>query len=308
MTRPDDSSLTAEEAAIVKHHADRLLRDASAYGRFPTPINDLMSAAKVTIVDDEILDEPMLRRIAERVRSTVSSGLATIKSAFSKVLGLFDARDRLVFLDKDLPTPRVPFVSLHEAGHGQLPHQTQMYALMHDCDQTLDDEIRDLFEKEANFFASEVLFQGDVFTEAANDMDFGVKAAKALAKQFGASNYSTFRRFAKINGHACCLIAVDTDVLIGAPASARRVRRIIASRSFEDRFDPNVLAATITHGHPLKSLLPYGQQKVVPLRTVQLVDRNGAKHEFLGEAFVPKQILILIRENAVRRHPGIIQP
>lgn len=301
MTRPDDSTLSNHELRIVKKHADLLLRDASAYGRFPTPIADIMSAAKVTIVDDEFLDESTLARIAEKVRSKVAAGLATIKSALSKVIGLFDARDRVVFLDKDLPKPRRPFVSLHEAGHGRLPHQSEMYALMHDCNLTIEDDIRDLFEREANVFASEVLFQGDLFTEAANDMALSIASAKALAKQFGASNYSTFRRFVSVNGFACCLISVNPETIIGAPQSARDVRRVIASDSFNLRFDPNALAARITFGHPLKPLLPHGKQRVVSEMTFQLVDRDGLKHEFIGEAFVPKQILILIREKVPAR-------
>ena len=181
MSRPDDSFLTPDQLANVRRHADRLLREASARGRFPTPIDDIMAAAKVTIVDDEVLDELFLRRFAAKA----VAGIATIKSALSKVLGLFEAHDRLVVIDKHVPRPRVPFVKLHEAGHGSMPHQTRLYALMHDCDRTLDPEITDLFEREANVFASEMLFQGEEFAEQAHDREFGIKTAMALAKQFG---------------------------------------------------------------------------------------------------------------------------
>jgi hypothetical protein len=60
------------------------LRDASALGRFPTPIDDIMAAAKLTVVDDEVLNESMLRQFMNKAKS----GIATIKSALSKVLGL----------------------------------------------------------------------------------------------------------------------------------------------------------------------------------------------------------------------------
>lgn len=36
----------------------------------------------------------------------------------SKVFGLFEANDRLVVIDKNVPKPKKPFVKLHEAGHG----------------------------------------------------------------------------------------------------------------------------------------------------------------------------------------------
>ena len=55
MTRPDDSLLDASQLATVRRHADLLLREASALGRFPTPVDDIMAAAKLTVVDDEVL-------------------------------------------------------------------------------------------------------------------------------------------------------------------------------------------------------------------------------------------------------------
>ncbi len=159
MTRPDDSLLQPHELANVRRHADRLLSEASAIGRFPTPVDDIMAAAKLKVVDDEVLNESLLRQFIKKAKS----GIATIRSALSKVLGLFEVTDRLVVIDKEVRKPRVPFIKLHEAGHGTLPHQSKVYALIHDCEKTLDAEITDLFEREANVFASEALFQGEVF-------------------------------------------------------------------------------------------------------------------------------------------------
>ncbi|MGO9237626.1 MAG: hypothetical protein ACLP4V_27415 [Methylocella sp.] len=45
MTKPDDGTLTSEQLANVQKHAGRLLKEASAYGQFPTPIVDLVAAA-----------------------------------------------------------------------------------------------------------------------------------------------------------------------------------------------------------------------------------------------------------------------
>ena len=57
----------------------------------------------------------------------------------------------------------MPFIKLHEAGHGTLPHQSKIYRLIHDCEKTLDADMTDLFEREANVFASQGLVQGEVF-------------------------------------------------------------------------------------------------------------------------------------------------
>lgn len=295
MTKADDSSLTDQELANVVRHAQRLLKDAGAIGVFPTPIDSLMAAAKVTVIEDEILDESMLRRLADKARAGLQFGVNVIKSAFSKVLGLFEAHERLVILDKAVPAPRRGFVKLHEAGHGSMPHQTKMYALMHDCDQTLGDDIKDLFEREANVFASEVMFQGDVFQAHALDSEFCLKNAMALAAQFGASNYSTFRRYINVNPTACCLIVVEPEKMIGM-AGMHEVRRVIASKTFALKYDADALAFNIGSSHPLKTLMPYGKQRMVPERSFSLTDRNGTSHTFLGETFKARQILMLIRE------------
>lgn len=299
MTKADDSSLSPQEFANVVLHAQRLLKAAEAIGRFPTPIDDLMAAAKVTVIEDEMLDESMLRRLADKARASLAFGVGAIKSAFSKVLGLFDARDRLVILDREVHAARRPFVKLHEAGHGSMPHQTSLYALMHDCDQTLDDETRDLFEREANVFASEVLFQGEMFQMQARDGAFGISNAMSLAKRFGASNYATFRRYVTTSPVACCLVVVEPEILIGR-GGAHEVRRVIVSETFERKYNSASLAAAVGRDHPLRSLLPYGQQRVVKERGFTLVDRNGDKRQFLGETFKAKQILMLIRENPAK--------
>lgn len=295
MTKPDDSSLQAHELANVIRQAQRLLKDADAIGRFPTPIDDLMAAAKVTVIEDEILDESMLRRLADKARAGLAIGVNVIKSAFSKVLGLFEANERLVILDKEVPAPRRAFVKLHEAGHGSMPHQTSMYALMHDCNQTLDDDTKDLFEREANVFASEVMFQGDVFRDHALSSAFSVKHAMSLATKFGGSNYATFRRYVNVSPRACCLMVVEPEALIGS-GGRHEVRRIIASKSFAERYDCNSLVASVGHGHPLKPLLPYGKQRMVAERNFFLADRNGTAQAFSGETFKAKQILMLFRE------------
>lgn len=56
-----------------------------------------------------------------------------------------------------------------------LSGSTWDYKLIHDCEKTLDADITDLFEREANVFTSEVLFQGDLFAEEAHGHDFGLK-------------------------------------------------------------------------------------------------------------------------------------
>ena len=305
MTRPDDSLLSPSQLATVRRHADRLLREASAHGRFPTPIGDLMEAAKLTVVDDELLNESMLCQFARKA----GSGIATIKSALSKVLGLFEAHDRLVFIDKNTPKPRKPFIKLHEAGHGSLPHQAKAYRLIHDCEKTLDAEITDLFEREANVFASETLFQGEVFAKEAQELAFGIKTPIALARKFDASNYATFRRFVSTNACACCVVVLELPVRDSEGESSADVRRVVMSKSFQTIYDDQRLCATVTGDHPLVPVVPANGRRMIFEQEIVLMDRNREERICIAEAFnTTHQILVLIRDAGLRRWPGIVIP
>ncbi len=293
MIKPNDNLLTEEQLRNVRRHADRLMRAASAYGRFPTSIDDILSAAKLTVVEDEVLDESALRRFFSKAKAT----FATLKSALSKVLGLLEVNECLVVIDKDCPAPRVPFIKLHEVGH-TMPHQRDLFALIHDCEKTIDPDVTDLFEREANVFASETLFQGDIFASEAHDLAFGTRTPIALAKKYGASNYSTFRRYVTTSPRCCCLIVLEQPIWKPATGTQAEVRRVIASRTFAAVYDANSLTVTITKGHPLKSLVPYGKQRIVKPTNVGLVNRNGTLRECVGESFnTGKQVLVLIRDS-----------
>lgn len=301
MTRPDDSLLQPHQLANVQRHADRLLREASAIGRFPTPVDDIMAAAKLTVVDDEVLNESLLRQFAKKAKS----GIASIKSALSKVLGLFEANDRLVVIDKEAPKPRKPFIKLHEAGHGALPHQSKVYALIHDCERTLDAEISDLFEREANVFASEALFQGNVFAKKAEQLDFGVKAPVALAKKFGSSNYAAFRRYVITSGSACCVVVLEPAVRHLDGGFSAEVRRVVMNKSFEKIYDGKALAVIVTAGHVLAPVIP--RKRMTFDHEIVLTDRNNDERICIAEAFdTGHQTLILIKDAGVRRRSGII--
>jgi IrrE N-terminal-like domain len=303
MIRPDDSVLDAQQLVTVLRYADRLLREAGALGRFPTPVDDLLVAAKLTVVDNEVLNESLLQQFVQKAKA----GLATIKSALSKVLGLLESHEGLVVIDKDAPKPRVPFIKLHETGHGTLPHQRKMYKLVQDCDRTLDAETTDLFEREANVFASEVLFQGHVFSQEAHDQEFGMKVPIALARKFGASNYSSFRRYVITNPHACCVVVLDPVEHDAGGEFRAQVRRVVMSKSFEVLYDSKLLCSVVTRSHPIAEVLPGKGKRMCFGREIVLSDRNRADRICLAEAFDTKhQILILLRDVGKLTAAGIV--
>jgi hypothetical protein len=95
-------------------------------------------------------------------------------------------------------------------------------------------------EKEANAFAAELLFKGDLFTRQANDCDVTPESIKTLALRYDASFEATARRFVERNARACSLA-------VFAPAPGGRVidtskpgrwqhRYTISSAEFRTRY------------------------------------------------------------------------
>jgi hypothetical protein len=264
-----------------------------------------MDAAKLVIVSDEVLNDGFIQRFVKKAKA----GLGTIKSALSKVLGLFEANDRLVLIDKNAPKPKVPFIKLHEAGHGTMPHQSKLYKLIHDCEQTLHPDITDLFEREANVFASEVLFQGDIFSEEAHGQSFSINVPMALARKFGASNYSAFRRYVTTSPSACCLAVLEPATLDVDGARLNNVRRVVASKSFAAIYDCQPLTAAVKENHPLATALPFGKKRMSAEREVILIDRNGDSRLCIAAAFDTKhQVLVLLRDVGRSMRSGIVVP
>jgi len=289
----NDPLLTREQLANVQAHADRVLREAGAHGVFPTPVDQILAAAKLTIVDDDVIDEAALRRFMNNLKAGASS---LIKSALSKVLGLFEPSERLVVLDKGLHPSKIPFVKLHEAGHGCMPHQSSLYALMQDCDQTLDPYTTDLFENEANVFATEVLFQGTYYEEEAHAESFSVKVPIRLAKKFGASNYASFRRYVNTSPNPCCLVVLEKPVWQLDGTFRADIRRIVPTQSFHKLFDATNLGDRVDSLHMLADAVPSQGKRMSYYRTLQLTDRNGAIQNVTAEAFYTgHNVLILLK-------------
>jgi hypothetical protein len=250
MGRPDDSTIPADSYRSICRHADRLLREAGAYGQYPTPVVNIVTAARLSVEREASLDTGFLRRL-------YGSAKRTIKRALEKVIGLFDSRDRMIYLDLTLQRVKQRFVSLHETGHGYLPWQRDTYSFMEDGETNLDPEIQQQFEREASTFASEVLFQGTRFQEEASSLPFELKTPMQLARRFGASNYAAFRRFVAHNHRVCALLVFEQPVYEVGRGYAFHLRRAVVSPSFQAKFGEVKWASVLyTEDDGLAATLP----------------------------------------------------
>lgn len=302
--KPDDSSLQSFDLAAVERQAQDVLNRASAWGRFPTPVEDILSAAKLRVAPKGVFDTAAFLAHVKKKRVEATQAL---KSALSKVLGIYDANEQIIHIDDSVGASKQTFLKLHETGHHELPTHRQVFQIFQDCEQTLAPAIADQFEREANNFARYTLFQGTAYQQMASDMPMAVRTPIDLAKKFGASVYASTREFARTNHRACLVYILDPIQLApGIPAYAA-VRRIEASPSFSQQFGIPT-SDRIDVSHPLGDLLPIGRRMTKPTQLLYS-DRNGDIHECLGEAFDTKHnVLLLIYPTTALTGPIIALP
>ena len=288
MVRPDDSSLSAQQYARVREEAERLLHKADALGTFPTPVSEIMDAGKVAVAPDDALDEGFLRKIRRKAG-------AALKRAISKVLGVFEAHERLIFIGRVLYEVKRTFLKLHETGHAVLPWQRHLYAVVEDGEQELAPDIADLFDREANVFATEVLFQLDSFIEEAADEPFGIKVPLGLSNKYGASVYASVRQYVTKNPRECMVLVLNPPEMIECDGFRASLRRAVPSPSFTARFGDLNWPPYFTSRDQIGALVPIGRRRMSSPREIMLLDRNGTRHECVAEAFTTtRQVFVLI--------------
>lgn len=168
--------------------AERTIRRAGVVGVLPTPVDYMIASERLdAAVDPEPFIQRFVRRIAEDAREVFMSGI-------QKLRGIADLRDRAIYVPSELKPTRARWAKSHELGHQLLPwHNVNMGYT--DDDRTLRADAQELFDLEANFFASEVIFQSRRFQRLARDYTPSLQAVFVLADQHGASRQATLWRF-----------------------------------------------------------------------------------------------------------------
>ncbi len=291
MRRPDDSSLTSSQLAKIRGEAERALRNAGVWGVLPTPVEEVMRVAQIKEVEEDLRDPGFLSKMVDKAEK---AGQA-IKRALSKVLGLFHAADGLVFIDRTLMVVKQRFVRLHEAAHGFLPWQRPMYAVVQDCEKALDPDTADLFDREANVFASEVLFQINAFRDQADELPFSMRTPLGLARKFNASVYASVRQYVSKNRRACAVLVLNQPIPVPGLGFRAALRRPVQSESFTAIFGEYAWREYYTPDDDIGALIPVGHRRSSGPRQLGLRDGNGVLHECIAEAFTNTiQVFILV--------------
>ena len=280
MTKPDDSSLEPGDLRVVEERARRLLDRTDAWHRYPIPIDDILVGAKVQVAPTSAFDRDTL---LSYVKDTAASTGTRIKSAISKVLGLYDAGENLIHIDSSVVVAKQTFLKLHEVAHHEMPTHRRIFRFFQDCRKTLSPEITNQFEREANNFARFALFKGNTFADYAADCEMGIKTPINLAKKFGASIYASFREYARTSREACIVYVLNPVEGIRGDGMRAPVRRIEPSSTFIAQFGQPT-DTSITPDHFLWPVLPIGCRMTWPVSVI-IQDKNGEPHECVAEAF-----------------------
>lgn len=304
MTRADDSSLDEDQRRTVEERARQLLDRASGWDRYPTPVEDILAAARLRVAPTSMFDPGS---ILAYVRDKGLGVAGLVKSAISKVFGLYDAGEQVIHIDDSVNKAKQTFLTLHETGHHELPVHRKLFRFFQDCEKTLAPDTADRFEREANNFARFVLFQGPRYAQLAADCAFEIKTPIKLAPKFGASVYASAREFARSNHRACVVYVLEPLEYVEGAGVRAAVRRVEPSPSFEARFG-RPIDTVISLDHVLGPLLPIGRKMTRPM-SVMIADRNGTRHECVAEAFDTKwNILILLYPALALTATTIIMP
>lgn len=287
MIKADDSSIDCLQLTAIRKQAQMALVAADAIGQYPTPVAEVMHSAHVILVEEDIFDEGFLARM----RRTAGK----LKQALSKVLGVLDIKARLIYLDRTLILVKQTFLKLHETAHAVLPWQRDLYGVIEDCKQTIAPEVSENFDKEANIFATEVLFQLDDFTMRAADQPFGIKVPISLSKKYGSSIYAAVRRYVSTHHRACVVLVIDPPELVPGDGFVANLRRVVTSQEFNKTIGHLNWPERFTPGDQIGAMIPINGRKMSRPRNCSLRDANGDLHECVAEAFTQTyQVFVLV--------------
>ena len=284
----------------IRKEAERLLADADARGKLPTPVDDLVAAAGLVRPKRSMLANLVLEEAPEYLRRPM-------RRLTFKVRALLDRQEREIHLDPTIEHPgQIVFKTLHEVTHDILPWQKALgYA---DDDASLAPTTRRLFEWQANVGAAELLFQRELFADMGHEYAIGLAAAFDLAEQFGSSRRAALHRYAGTHRAAVAGLVLEHSPLQAGQLVYRR-REIVASPKFEDEFGPARSWPRVLHAPPYTFLACADAARMsdeVVRTQVVLPDVNNVCRELEVEIFSNfYNLLVLIwvprREKGRRR-------
>ena len=228
-----------ESADEVSKYARRATRAADAIGQLPTPIDDLLAAAKVGNLE---ITEEVKQSFAARLIGPARQGFDLM---WEKIRGIADLRERITYVAESTTQSRIRFAKGHELGHELLPWH-HLDPGHFDDEKSLTCEAEEIFDIEANFFSAEVIFQGSNFTRLVRDYNVSFDSIFHLADMHGASRHATAWRYVEEQDESVALVMYwpsrfNSEIL--------RRGKVVASSNFLRKFSDIDLPQQLDPGH-----------------------------------------------------------
>ena len=225
-TRSNQLDASADIEAVAKN----LLIGSKALGKFPTPVDDIVRFSELAVSQN--VDLSALHK------GFFSEGYELLQSISRKLVGMVDIRKRIIYLDHQQKPNRQNFVKLHEVGHYVLPWQRDIFLYIDDK-ESIDSETNEIFEQEASYLASSILFQGSVFDDEAAILELSIKSPMFLAQRFGSSHHAAIRKYVLSSSKRCAVLIFNAP-LPGETFTAP-LRNCFESTPFLNEFGPLVI-------------------------------------------------------------------
>jgi transcriptional regulator with XRE-family HTH domain len=271
-----DGDLGDEEIARIRSYVLALLRRADAIDQIPTPIDQVMDVARLVSAGDVTLEPDERRRLRDRFGDLVDQ-------VWSRLQGVIHFGSREIWVNPEMYPLRQRFVLGHEIGHDVLPEHRELFAYLDD-ESRLRPDVRDLYERQANQVAIELLAQGDQLRREADDSALTMNLIDGLASRYQISMQATARRIVEETRQACAL-AISFR---GSATGMLMPPHLYCSKSFEERFRWNATgcgAALISHSLP----------KIGPVEPILTTDVAGRGAALAVETVrTPRAVLALI--------------
>ena len=176
---------------------------------------------------------------------------------------LFVPEQKVYVIDGSNYKKRHNFILAHELAHWVLPHHKM---LLYQCTQfDLSRKARMQLEREANFFASEFGFMGDLFSHYLHSSQLSVNNIRRLSDTFDLSVEATLRRAVEISEYPCAF----RKMKLSEEGNGPRLFTVYAihSESFKKKYGEltNSSSFDSEHGYfeVFEKLKQYGNNEVV---------------------------------------------
>jgi transcriptional regulator with XRE-family HTH domain len=278
-----DGDLEDEEVTRIRSHVLALLREADALGQVPTPLDQVMSVSKLVSAGEITLEPEERRKLRDRFGDLVDR-------VWNRLQAAIHFRSGEIWVKPGMYPLRERFVLGHEIGHNVLPEHRELFAYLDD-ESRLRADVRDLFERQANQAAIELLAQGDRLRREADDSALTMSFIGTLANRFEISLQATARRIVEETRQECALA-----ISYRASATGMLMQpHLYCSKSFEERFRWKATGGGA-------ALVSQSLAKAASLEPILVTDAGGRGLAIQVDRVVtPRAVLALFRALPTKR-------